>query len=52
MSRGKNETRERALRFRHEKGILADRWPRYHEFADPFMHPCMWAINPYWHLDV
>ena len=52
VSRGKNETRERALRFRHEKGILADRWPRYHEFADPFMHPCMWAINPYWHLDV
>lgn len=52
VSRGKNETHARALRFRHEKGILADRWPQYHEFSDPYMNPNLWPINPYWHLDV
>lgn len=52
VSRGKNETRARALRFRHEKGILADRWPQYHEFSDPYMNPNLEPISPYWHISL
>lgn len=52
VSRGKNETRGRAIRFSREKGRLQALWPERYVYTDPYVNPNIWPVNAYWHLDV
>lgn len=52
VSRGKNDTPAKRVRFKREGAKVAMGHPDLYEITDPFMNPNMWPINPYWHLDV
>lgn len=52
VSRGKNDTPAKRVRFKREGAKVATGHPDLYEITDPFMSPNMWPINPYWHLDV
>ena len=52
VSRGKNDTPPKRVRFKLEGAKIATGHPSLYEITDPFMNPNMWPINPYWHLDV
>lgn len=52
VSRGKNDTPPKRVRFKREGAKIATGHPSLYEITDPYMNPNMWPINPYWHLDV
>lgn len=52
VSRGKNDTPAKRVRFKWEGAKVCSSYPKLYEITDPYMNPNLWPINPYWHLDV
>lgn len=52
VSRGKNDTPAKRVRFKWEGAKVCSNYPQLYEITDPYMNPNLWPINPYWHLDV